>query len=183
MTSSGQQIFGLNNNNNFSNLLKQQEFKCIYCPFKFDSNEHLNSHLKSHLDINKANQKLNEYLLEISRQKENIKYENDTENIYTDDQMKFIHENLNEENNYAYLLPTTTDTNSTDNSCVAGNQFASEQLFAKKNGLLTSNQSNNLIDYLNEDVVKKDLKHVININSGNLFIIIKRFLKFNFFKN
>lgn len=46
-----QQIFGLNNNNNFSNL-KQFEFKCIYCQFKFDSNDQLNTHLKSHIDSN-----------------------------------------------------------------------------------------------------------------------------------
>lgn len=44
-----QQIFGLNNN--YSNL-KQIEFKCIYCQFKFDSNDQLNLHLKSHFDSN-----------------------------------------------------------------------------------------------------------------------------------
>jgi hypothetical protein len=41
--------FALNNNNNFSNL-KQLEYKCTYCMFKFDSIENLNSHLKSHID-------------------------------------------------------------------------------------------------------------------------------------
>jgi len=43
------QIFGLNNNNNFSNL-KQSDFKCNYCQFRFNSNEQLNIHLKSHID-------------------------------------------------------------------------------------------------------------------------------------
>jgi hypothetical protein len=53
--------------------------------------------------VNKANQKLNEYLIEISLQKENIKYQNNNENIYQDDDMKYMNQDMNEENSYTYL--------------------------------------------------------------------------------
>lgn len=59
-----------------SHIEQQVEFKCSYCLYKFDSQEVLNIHLKSHFDVNKANEKLNDYLM-AERQRNLIKYDID----------------------------------------------------------------------------------------------------------
>ncbi len=52
-------------------------------------------------------------MLEISRQKENIKYQEENEHIYQEDELKLIDENLNNNENYSYLniLPNSGQLN------------------------------------------------------------------------
>jgi hypothetical protein len=113
-------------------------------------------------------------LLEISRQKENIKYQEENEHIYQDDELKLIDENLNNNENYSYLniLPNSGQLN--DEFQVKTDLNSDQQNFSNNETtvILNNNNNNNNNDYLDFNESKiKDLKHehVININSGNNF--------------